>query len=223
MAALGKFPRGTGAPAVPLIVLLAGIDASSITLGDVRFRLANGTPARASSVSCTPGGFREMTVCGRTVGFQIDGDDAEGVSGAVCNTLGDWNNMAAFAVYGRVDGITARSAAAGGVVHSGSLPLTGSAIWRGDMVGLDGDSRAVRGGAEIRVADLSDPLADVALTPRALDPRRWERLPIVGGEFSERLRPDDCIGGGFHGRDAGEAGGVFERGGVVCAFGAERP
>ena len=52
---------------------------------------------------------------------------------------------------------------------------------------------------------------------------RWERLPIVGGGFSERLRPDDCIGGGFHGRDAGEAGGVFERGGVVGAFGAERP
>ncbi len=157
MAALGKFPRGTGAPAVPLIVLLAGIDASSITLGDVRFRLANGPPARASSVSCTPGGSRELTVCGRTVGFQIDGDDADGVSGTVCNTLGDWSDMAAFAVYGRVDGITARCAAAGGVVHSGSLPAMGSANWRGDMVGPDGDSHAVRGGAEITVADLTDP------------------------------------------------------------------
>ena len=176
MAALGKFPRGTGAPAVPLLISdaacggggdgpdvevdgrpLAGIDASSITLGDVRFRLANGTPARASSVSCTPGGSRELTVCGRTVGFQIDGDDADGVSGTVCNTLGDRNDMAAFAVYGRVDGITARCAAAGGVVHSGSLPAMGSANWRGDMVGLDGDSHAVRGGAEITVADLTDP------------------------------------------------------------------
>ena len=164
MTALVKFPRGTGAPAVPLLISdaacggggdgpdvevdgrpLAGIDASSITLGDVRVRLANGPPARASSVSCTPGGF------------QIDGDDAEGVSGAACNTLGDRNDMAAFAVYGRVDGITARCAAAGGVVHSGSLPAMGSANWRGDMVGPDGDSRAVRGGAGITVADLTDP------------------------------------------------------------------
>ena len=114
----------------------------------------------------------------------------------------------AAAVYQREDGITARYALAYGGTHPDSLPSIGSATWRG--------------GAEITVAGFTDPLADVTLTPRALDPRRWEHLPITGGEFSERLRPDDCIRGGFYGRDAQEAGGVFERGGIVGAFGAER-
>jgi len=150
---------------------LADIEPNSILLSDMHFTDVNGTRVRVSDVSCTPSGFCEMTVSGRTVRFQIDedDDDDDGVSGTVYSTLGDWNDMAALAVYGRVDGITARYAGAGGVEYPNSLPSIGSATWRGDMVGLD-----------------------------------------------------DNIRGEFYGRDAGEAGGVFERNGVVGAFGAER-
>jgi len=36
----------------------------------------------------------------------------------------------------------------------------GSATWRGDMAGLDANNRAVRDGATLTVADLTDPRAD---------------------------------------------------------------
>jgi len=201
---------------------LADIEPNSITLSDMHVRLANGTPVRVSDVSCTPSGFCEMTVSGQPVSFQVDEDDDDGVSGTVYNTLGDWNDMAAFAVYGRVDGAAVRYAAVGGVVHPNSLPSIGSATWRGDMVGLDDNNRAVRGGAEITVANFTDPLADVTLTPRARAAMRWRGLPIADGGFSGSRGPEDYIRGEFYGRDAGEAGGVFERNGVVGAFGAER-
>ena len=151
------------------------------------------------------------------------GDPDVSGSATLYNTYGDWSDTVAAAVHQRFDGTTARYALAYGETHPNSLPLTGSATWRGDMAGLDANSRAVRGAAEITVADLSDPLADVTLTPRARAAMRRESLPVTGGEFSERLRPDDCIRGGFYGREAEEAGGVFERGGIVGAFGAERP
>ncbi len=126
------------------------------------------------------------------------------------------------AVYYRFDGASARYAVAVGVVHPDSLPLRGSAAWRGDMVGLDSSNRAVRGGAGLAIADLSDPSVDVTLAPRGRAAMRWEDLPVTSGGFSGERRADGYIRGGFHGRGAGEAGGVFERNGITGAFGASR-
>ena len=179
MTALGKFPRGTGAPTVPLLIPAAacggggggprfsGIDANPILASDARLRLADGRQVRVPDVSCTPSGSRELTVDGETVPFQV-GDDGSGAAGTatVYGTRGDRNDFGAMVAHERDDGFTARYAAAGGVAHPDSPPLAGSASWRGDTVGLDGDSRVVRRGAEITVASLTDPLADVALTPR---------------------------------------------------------
>lgn len=78
-----------------------------------------------------------------------------------------------------------------------SPPLNGSATRRGDMVGLDGSNRAIRGEAEITVADLTDPPADVTLTPRARAAMRWKSPPVTGGGFPERPRPGDGRSPGF--------------------------
>jgi len=51
---------------------------------------------------------------------------------------------------------------------------------------------------------------------------RWRGLPVTDGGFSEKRRADDYIRGGFHGRRAEEAGGVFERNGIVGAGGVKR-
>ena len=213
MTALGKFPRGTGAPAVPLLIPAAacggggggprfsGIDANPILASDARLRLADGRQVRVPDVSRTPGGSRKLTVLGETVPFQVgdDGSDASETA-TVYGTRGDRNDFGAVAVHERDDGFTARYAAAGGVAHPDSPPLTGSATWRGDTVGLDGDRRVVRGGAEITVADLTDPLADVTLTPRARAAMRWNGPPIADGGFSGSRGPGNYVRGGFYGR-----------------------
>ena len=50
----------------------------------------------------------------------------------------------------------------------------------------------------------------------------WEDLPVAAGRFSQQQRRDDYLRGEFYGRAATETGGVFERGGLVGAFGAAR-
>ena len=213
---------GGGGPDIDVVgPPLPDIDANSIQISGMHLRLPDGSRERVA-FSCTPSGFCRATARGQTVEYQADEIDASGVSVTVWNTLGDWSDTGAAAIYERLDGASARYAVAGGVVRPDSLPLQGSATWRGDMVGLDANNRAVRGGAELAIPDLSDPLVDVTLTPRARAAMRWRGLPVRDGGFSQRRRPNDYIRGEFYGRRAGEAGGVFERNGIVGAFGAER-
>ncbi|MCY4242174.1 MAG: hypothetical protein OXD36_10585 [Rhodobacter sp.] len=216
---------GGGGPDIDVVgPPLPDIDANSIQISDMHLRLPDGSRERVA-ISCAPSGSCRATVGRQTIEFDVDGNDdaggADGV-GTIWNTLGDWSDMGAGAIYARLDGASARYAAAFGVVRPDSLPLQGSATWRGDMVGLDANNRSVRGGAELAIPDLSDPLVDVTLTPRARAAMRWRGLPVRDGGFSEELRRDDYIRGEFYGRRAGEAGGVFERNGIVGAFGAER-
>ena len=212
---------------------VSDVEAESVHLSDLLFSdPVEGDDLRAS-INCRPSGLCSANFDGLfVVQFNVNefgdlntdpGDPDISGSATLYNTYGDWNDTVAAAIHQRFDGTTARYALAYGETHPNSLPLTGSATWRGDMAGLDADNRGVRGGAEITVADLSDPLADVTLTPRARAAMRWQGLPVIGGKFSEELRRDDYIRGEFYGRSAGEAGGVFERSGVVGAFGAERP
>jgi len=84
-------------------------------------------------------------------------------------------------------------------------------------------SRAARGGAGPADPDLSDPLADVTLTPRARAGMRWRGLGRSGtGGVPENRHAAGRIRGGLHGREADEAGGVLGRNGIAGAFGAMR-
>lgn len=200
---------------------LSDIDPNSIQLSDMHLNLQDGSRGRAS-IFCTPSGFCRATVLGDTFEFQINEADSSRGSGTIYNTLGDWNDTVAVAVYGRIDGESSRYASAVGIVHPNSLPRRGSATWRGDMVGLDANNRVVRGGAELTIPDLSNPFVDVTLTPRARPAMQWENLSVANGRFSQDRRIDDYIKGEIYGQSAQEAGGMFERNGIVGAFGAER-
>lgn len=176
---------------------------------------------RVSNVFCTP----DLSRCRATfrgVTYTFDTQDNSSVSGTIYTTLGDWGHMDAGAIYVQLDGLQARYAAAGGVVHPNSIPLQGSATWTGDMVGLDSNNRLVRGGAALTIDDLSVPRVDVLLTPQSRQAMAWYDLAVLNGGFSNKRSASDYIRGEFYGPQAEEVGGVFERNGIVGAFGAER-
>jgi len=205
---------------------LSNIDANSIQVSDLHFTLQDGRRERVS-INCRPSGSCTARVGGQIIAFDITAtDDLEidvsDVSGTIFNTRGNWRDTEAGAVYGRIDGETARYAVALDIIHPNSLPLQGSATWRGDLVALDNNNRSVRGKAALTISDLSDPQVDVTLTPQARSALRWTNLPVVNGRFSQERQFDDYIRGEFYGRRAKETGGVFERNGLVGAFAAKQ-
>ena len=128
-------------------------------------------------------------------------------------------------VFGLADGAVA--------VSFGAFPATnpagiGGGVWKGQVVGLERASgQRVEGSAELRIGDFGSPEADIAFTGMtdsggAVRPdMRWDDIPVARGAF----RSSDATGsieGRFYGAGHGEAGGVFERNGIVGAFGAER-
>ncbi len=153
---------------------------------------------------------------------------------------GEWDHMH---VAGVVHDGTALFAATAGASHRNSLPA-GTATWTGSMVGvhrppetpLGERGRVVRGGAEITLRGLDVPAVDVVLTPRSLPAMAWEAVPVAAefGEFEDEWAvtadapwpgPPNrrtYIRGGFYGPGSEEVGGVFERGGIIGAFGAGR-
>ena len=128
----------------------SAITPNSILISDMIFS-ADGESVRVSDVFCTPSGSCRATVLGQTISFQAESDseDDPNFSGTIYTTLGEWDDMRAGVAYARIDGLQARYALAGGIVYANSLPLQGSATWRGDMVGLDANNRAVRGGLRL--------------------------------------------------------------------------
>ncbi len=128
-------------------------------------------------------------------------------------------------VFGLVDGAGAVSFGA----WSGTNPAaTGGGVWAGSVTGLEGAAGLrVKGAAEIRIGDFARPELDIAFTGmRAADgaaraDMRWEDIPVARGAF-EASDATGSIEGRFYGRNHGEVGGVFERNGIVGAFGAER-
>ncbi len=201
---------------------ITDIEPDSVQLSDLLVDFPGGNRLRVP-INCQPSGYCVANVIGTTVEFELDELEApEDASATAYNTEGDWEDTVAVAIYEQADGISGRYAVAYGTTFPNSLPSIGSATWRGDMVGLDDNNRAVRGGAEITVADFVNPLADVTLTPSDRAAMRWRNLPVSGGEFAQYRRANHYIRGEFYGRNAEEAGGVFERNGIVGAFGAER-
>ena len=153
--------------------------------------------------------------------------------------LGEWEHLYVAVVF---HDATTLFAATAGVSYADSLP-TGSATWTGNMVGvhrppetpMDVPGRVVRGGAEIALPDLQDPAIDVVLTPASLPAMTWKTVPVADdGEFFDEWAvtadapwpgpPNRAsyIRGEFYGPNAEEVGGVFERAGIIGAFGAKR-
>ena len=158
--------------------------------------------------------------------------------------FGDWEHLY---VAGVVATETVLFAATAGVSHENSLP-TGSATWTGNMVGVFRPPETplrtpigapghviVGGGAEITLVDFQTPAIDVVLTPDSLPAMTWKAIPVMeDGEFYQHgvVTADapwpgppnraSYIRGEFYGPNAEEVGGVFERAGIIGAFGAER-
>ena len=128
-------------------------------------------------------------------------------------------------VFGLVDGA--------GAVSFGAWPrtnpaATGGGVWTGSVMGLEGaDGLRIEGAAEIRIGDFARPELDVAFTGMtaaggaARADMRWEDIALARGAF-EVSGATGSIEGRFYGGNHGEVGGVFERNGIVGAFGAER-
>ena len=152
--------------------------------------------------------------------------------------LGEWEHLH---VAGVVHTDTVLFAVTAGVSHPDSLPA-GGATWTGSMVGvyrppetpMDVPGEVVRGGAEIMLADLQDPVIDVVLTPQGHPEIAWHGVRVEDGAFSG-LGPTttdapwpgppnraNYIRGEFYGPGAEEVGGVFERAGIVGAFAGQR-
>ena len=141
---------------------------------------------------------------------------------------GGWTNRSAFAVVhdgGDVLGLSWTPHFPG----TNPKEADGRASWSGLMAGVDtGDGGAMSGRVLITLADFSDPEVDVYFTGVRMiasgTPVRgmaWENLHVSQGSFSSVV-PGSQIKGRFHGDRHQEAGGVFEHGAMVGAFGAVR-
>ena len=110
--------------------------------------------------------------------------------------------------------------------ESGSNPVSGSATWVGTMAGMDtADVQILHGDTEL-TADFASSNVDVAFT-RIYDEesqRRadivWTDVPMTSDGFASRAQ--GRIEGKFYGPNHAEAGGIFERGNTVGAFGTKR-
>ncbi len=113
---------------------------------------------------------------------------------------------------------------------TGTVPISGSATWKGAVVGTDmARKELIEGRAEITIDDFSAPKVDAAFTQIVgLDdgaPREnmnWNDIPVTGLGFKAGAA-GDSIEGRFYGPQHEEVGGIFERAETLGAFGAKRP
>ena len=165
---------------------------------------------------------------------------------------GGWGNWSAFYAVWEIDSLNALdltwSAAFGDLTGARPTAIQGSATWGGAMVGrtrvggveVEGRSRLVY---DFAGHSLDLTLVGIAPSGRAAARGQsydgpggfaWENLPVsTDGTFGLPASGNDRAGtdlhptlgqveGAFYGPAAGEAAGVFERGGVAGAFGARR-
>ena len=197
------------------------LEPNSIVISDMLVTYLGGTE-RLSQVNCAA----DLSVCEATYrGYRytipLDDSDDSDVDATVYTSLGTWNHMRIGAAYGYSEGVEFTFGMAGGIRHPNSLPLVGSASWRGEMVALDENNRLVRGDAYLAIEDLRSPNVYVALSPRAYPVMIWDDIPLRNGRFLERQSSSDYIKGEFYGPNAEEAGGVFERHRLIGVFGAK--
>ena len=189
-----------------------------------------GQDFRITDLYCRPDLSRcQATFQGEVIEFTPEDDSDAYVDVSIHETLGEWGHMETAAVFGGVQGMQVRYAAAAGVTYPNSIPR-GPATWSGHMVGLDSNSRVVRGAAVVQLRDFADAEVDVWLTPESYPVTQWLNVPLRGGVYSKRRRESrgdgyDYIKGEFYGPDGEETGGVFEinrRYHLIGTFGASR-
>ena len=117
---------------------------------------------------------------------------------------------------------------------TGSNPISGGAVWRGAMVGIDVSytedrGNRLQGEAFIGIRDFLNPAVDVEFydvfdlnTGTRRTSISWQGLPLTGGNFRSKSSEDDYIEGNFYGPNHEEAAGVFEAFKIVGAFGTKR-
>ena len=108
---------------------------------------------------------------------------------------------------------------------------TGSATWRGVMIGVHSNTNhLVQGVAEIEIFNLSlsNNFADVTFNSvknlhngAAIDTFGWANLPLMDGGFGTSSQ-NGSISGNFYGDGHEEVGGIFDRNDIIGAFGAKR-
>ena len=195
---------------------------SSVLFSDLLFSGLGYTDERVENIGCTPD-LSECTATFKGVSLPFSAAPNAEDEGTAHTSLGAWNHMQPVVVVEVSNGgLQGRMAAAGGQTYADSLPVSGSATWRGEMFALDGDSRLVRGGAAFTIDDLATPAVDVELTPQGHAAMTWDDLPVTGSGFAARDSKSDYIRGEFYGPEAEEVGGVFERNRLLGAFGATR-
>ena len=124
-----------------------------------------------------------------------------------------------------IDGFEALSAFSLGNA-SGSNPLSGSATWRGVMVGRDdaNPTATVTGRTDLTY-DFGDNTVDVNMSnitgPRTYANMTWNDLAVRAGQFGGGSG-SNSLEGTFYGVSHQEVGGIFERNAIVGAFGAKR-
>ena len=203
-------------------------NANSILLSDMLLYDPGYGNVRASNIHCyLSSNFCQATIFGQTYSFYLEEDGSDtadpGDTSTLYTSLGRWNHTRFGVVHlSDADGVSAKMAFAAGVRYPNSLPLSGSASWRGEIVALDENNRLVRGDAYLEIADLRSPRVYAALSPRAYPVMIWDDMPLLNGRFELRRSSVDYIKGELYGPSAREAGGVFERHGLVGAFGAKR-
>lgn len=121
-----------------------------------------------------------------------------------------------------------------GRMTPGALPTGGSARWTGTMRGwneviVGQPARPIEGHAQIVIADLAAPRADVAFTnikglsTSPLNSRlAWSGVPVARGIFRSEGVASGRIEGVFGGPEMEEVQGFFERGALSGVFGASR-
>ena len=101
---------------------------------------------------------------------------------------------------------------------------TGAAVWSGVMVGAQGNEGNIVQGDATLTLRLDAATADLAFTDirnlntgGAVASLTWNGLAVANGAFTA-----SDLRGSFYGTDYNEVGGVFERAGLVGAFGGRR-
>ena len=210
-------------------------DGMAVTAADLRRAFAG--PGAAGEETGTRGGFETVTaesafavterVGGATVtaGPEATGWGAWGGHGFALLVLGAGPVIANVGGDAFTGEFSSAAAYALGDA-SGSNPTGfGRAVWRGVAEAASTATfERLAGTATVTIADLSRPLADVAidLPGHDIGAPGWTGIPVSGGRFSTGTAGRDHLAGSFHGPGHEEAWGVFDTGGHVGAFGAKR-
>ena len=153
----------------------------------------------------------------------IPGQDFPGL-GAVSNAFSGWGDWGAFVIsHVRTPGLGSHIPLANSVGFAPyENPVAGAATWTGIVGAHTYTGTQVAGNADLTV-DFAGMGLDVAFTGmrdgtgKTYDDLNWRNLAIVSGGFALDA-PGESIEGRFYGPNHEEAGGIFERGGMVGGF-----